>query len=84
MVMDGAGALQGFHIDKQSLAVTQLWSSVYAAPGVGILEIAARNPSEHVYSPAKVCTSATRCAHAFIRDVPSDVQIPWPCQGYYP
>lgn len=49
-----AGALQGFHVDKKTLSMTQLWSSVYAAPGVGILEIAARNPAEHVYSPAKV------------------------------
>ena len=49
-----AGTLQGYHVDKQSLSVTQLWTSVYSAGGVGILEVAARNPAEHVYSPAKV------------------------------
>ena len=49
-----AGTLQGYHVDKQSLSVTQLWTSVYSAAGVGILEVAARNPAEHVYSPAKV------------------------------
>jgi len=53
--MVSAGALTGFRVDKQSLKVTQLWSSIYSAPGVEVLEFAARNYAEHVYSQAKVC-----------------------------
>ena len=54
-----AGVVTGFHVDKHTLKITQLWSSVYASPGVEVLELAARNPAEHVYSQAKVCNTQT-------------------------
>ncbi|DBB10485.1 TPA: hypothetical protein ACH3X3_002026 [Trebouxia sp. C0006] len=49
-----AGSLTGFRVDKQSLKITQLWSSIYSAPGVEVLEFAARSSAEHVYSQAKI------------------------------
>lgn len=49
-----AGTLTGFHINRQTLAVTQLWSSVFATPGTALLEVAARNPADQVYSQAKI------------------------------
>ena len=54
-----AGVVTGFHVDKHTLKITQLWSSVYASPGVKVLELAARNPAEHVYSQAKVSNTQT-------------------------
>ncbi|KAL3141461.1 hypothetical protein ABBQ32_005026 [Trebouxia sp. C0010 RCD-2024] len=48
------GTLTGFHVDKHSLAVSQLWSNVYSSPGVSMLQLAARDPTEHVYSQAKI------------------------------
>ena len=51
--------MTGFHVDKHTLKITQLWSSVYASPGVEVLALAARNPAEHVYSQAKVSNTRT-------------------------
>ena len=48
------GTLSGFHVDKQTLAATQLWSNVYSSPGSAVLEVAARDPAENVHSQAKV------------------------------
>ena len=56
-----AGSLTGFHINKQTLAVTQLWSSVFSTPKTALLEVAARDPAEQVYSQAKVIAL---CAYA--------------------
>lgn len=58
-----AGVVTGFHVDKHTLKITQLWSSVYASPGVEVLALAARNPAEHVYSQAKV-SNTQALAHA--------------------
>ena len=51
------GTLTGFHVDKQSLGISQLWSNVHASQHTSVLQLAARDPTEHVYSQAKVLFS---------------------------
>ena len=35
-----AGVLRGFHINKRTLAVSQLWSNVYGSSGTTVLAVA--------------------------------------------
>lgn len=57
------GTLTGFHVNKQSLAISQLWSNVYASRDTSVLQLAARDPTEHVYSQAKVLFSPCYQCH---------------------
>lgn len=57
------GTLSGYHVNKQSLSLTKLWTNVYSGPGTGLLAVAARNPAEHVHSPAKVWLNPCCACH---------------------
>lgn len=50
-----AGVLQGFHISKETLAVTKLWENVATAAGDCLLAVEGPQELEHVTTHAKVC-----------------------------
>lgn len=82
------GTLTGYHIDKQSLGISQLWSNVYASQGTSVLQLAARDPTEHVYSQAKVLLSllATDPTCSVFASVvtpppPTHTRTPWAASG---